>query len=95
MKLENWSIVDRHNQNPDLAPECLYKFLCGECFGHPHHTDRKIVTTSIVIALQGSFKTNNLIATTKSGSVYELGTIDPKYLQWCQENNHNIENLGS
>ena len=73
-KLENWSIVTKYN--PYLAPECMVYRLEGVVYDHPnprHSNGKEIVTSEIMAAT-----INNLIVT-YSGSIYELGKVNPDY----------------
>jgi hypothetical protein len=69
--LNDWSI----HCNQYQAPECRTLHLVGKRDG-----DVKPVMTTAVVSSEGRF------VTTESGSVYELGTPDPKYIQFCRDN---------
>ena len=64
-RLENWNML--------WHPLCL----TGEVYNHPveRHYDGKLITTSYVEKAEGR------TITTHSGTVYELGEIDPVYLK--------------
>lgn len=77
-KIEEWSVKPDTSDPyiaPELAPVCLY----GKCYDHPRQPDGKCVLTSPIVAVDGRR------VTTKSGTVYELGRIDPKYRAWLRE----------
>lgn len=79
MKIDNWSIIG--NNNPYLAPELRSIFLHGIVDDHPRLGKNIKMTSSRIVTAEG------LTITTKSGSVYELGNVDPKYLEYLKENN--------
>ena len=71
MKLENWSVTYRGDLY--TPPELQVPILQGFVTGHPLHDDGKFITTSSIKGLteDGKVQTRN--------SVYELGTVDPKW----------------
>ena len=71
VRLENWSVVN--NQDPYKAPELRRAGLCGKAYGHPLHSDGTPIITSPVLMVHDG------LVFTKSGSVYELGAVDPAY----------------
>ena len=73
MKLERWSVVLR--LGPYQAPEQGAPCLAGIVYGHPAHADGKLVRTSPIESADAEAET----VTTHSGSVYELGEVDPDY----------------
>ena len=72
MKLENWSVV-AGMANPYQAPEQCVQCLHGTVYGHPRFEDGSSITTSRIVRAQGG------IIETFSGSLYELGEVDPVY----------------
>lgn len=72
MRIENWSIVTK--PDPYLAPELRGQYLHGKVYGNPSFADGEEVTTSRIALAVG----NDAIRT-KSGSIYELGAVDPAY----------------
>lgn len=74
MKLDNWS-VGSHKADSFLPPELKRPCLHGILTGHPKHADGTEVTTSAIIGVEGDY------IKTSSGSLYELGTVDPQYEQ--------------
>ncbi len=78
IKIENWS-VESGADSPYVPPEHAGIRLVGQCFGHGEHDDGKRIGTSTVVASEGRF------VTTFSGSRYELGKPDPKWLAWMEE----------
>lgn len=73
MRIEEWAVVTT-NLNPYAAPETQTQRLGGKVFGHPKFGDGQDVTTS---SIRGKNASGEVV--TKSGSVYELGEIDPSY----------------
>lgn len=71
MRLENWCIVS--DGDPYLAPEMQKSYLNGKVYGHPRFDEGHYVTTSRIIEVKDG-KVH-----TRSGSVYELGKVDPSY----------------
>lgn len=71
MRLEQWYITFLPGL-PHVAPENKM-CLAGNVFGHPEILDGSSITTNKL-----TFVSDTTI-TTKSGSVYELGEVDPKY----------------
>lgn len=84
IKLENWSVIKTgHLYSPYVPPEFHKRCLCGTAIDHPKRPNktRWDVKTSYIIRAEGK------IIHTVSGSIYELGEIDPNYLAWMKENN--------
>lgn len=73
MKLENWAVVEEYE--PYTASELRKARLQGTVYGHPKHDDGKRVVTSSIQKVDPVAKT----VTTRSGSVYELGKVDPEW----------------
>jgi hypothetical protein len=69
-KMENWSII---TTNPYRAPELGGQMIHGSVYGHPKFPDGSHITTSEIIGRKGE------LLETYSGSLYELGSIDPQY----------------
>jgi hypothetical protein len=74
-KLHHWSIENNFDNNIYLAPEQCKTYLIGT-----RDTDNKMVKTSSISNVNGT------TITTKTGSVYILGEIDPDYLKWMTDN---------
>ena len=72
MKIENWSIVVL-NCDPYQPPETQISGISGQVYNHPTYKDGKHITTSKI----EDFKDGCVV--TRSGSIYELGKIDPLY----------------
>ena len=71
-RLEHWSLRSRPLglvEAPEQEDVCLF----GVIVGHPFHRDGKEVLTSPV----RHYRANRIV--TKSGSEYELGSVDPSY----------------
>ncbi|HEC67039.1 MAG TPA: hypothetical protein ENI23_17320 [bacterium] len=83
--LENWSVVSR-TENPYQAPEQGIVSLSGIITGHSTLSDGSPATTSRIIRLDVDGKT----ASTKSGSEYTLGEIDPLFLEYVQALNKKL-----
>jgi hypothetical protein len=71
-KLQNWSL---HSRPPGQwqSPEEDGGRVFGFVFGNPRHLDGKELLTSAVMRCSA----NHIV--TRSGSEYELGSIDPAY----------------
>lgn len=75
MRIENWSITWTLNQtNPYSAPELSHKAVCGLVYGHPSFPDGHSIQTSRIVSID-----DYGVLTTGSGSVYQLGKVDPNY----------------
>ena len=71
IKINNWSIIQ--DDDPFTAPEFRKRRLQGIVTGHPNIDDGEHATTSSIVSNAGKK------ITTSSGSVYELGAVDPDY----------------
>jgi hypothetical protein len=80
-RLENWSLgfYPSSKENPYLSPQQRVRVLCGRVYGNPEYADGHPIRTNYVVAARGR------LVTTFSGSVYELGEVDPHYRAWSQE----------
>ncbi len=75
MRIDNWSVTAKGIFDPYQPPEVKSHRLFGIVLDHPKHPGVKHITTSPIIAVnpvQGTVLTH-------SGSLYELGTVDPDY----------------
>ena len=79
--LENWS-VGVPNPNPYLPPEAQVLHLQGKVHGHPNFADGDQITTSAIVSHDYS---RRLVST--RNRTYRLGTIDPNYVRFMEENN--------
>ena len=87
MRLENWSICT-HPNDVYIAPEFRLPCLQGNVFNDPRgRSDGKRIVTTLIINVEG----DKVI--TESGSVYELGKPNPKYIEWCMANNHHVPTI--
>ena len=77
VKLDNWSVLS--DQDPYRAPEMRSSRLKGIPTGHPRKQDGKTIYTSPVVSVDGRK------VTTRSGTVYRLGRIDPLYRKWLRD----------
>lgn len=69
MKLENWALITKTPYSP---PE-MGMYFNGCVYDHPRFPDGYFIQTSSIVAFKdGKFKTY-------SGSIYELGNINPDY----------------
>lgn len=71
MRLENWSVTG--SNDPYKVPELQTKQLQGQVYDHPRFADGMFITTSTIIRVEDGR------VRTKSGSLYILGEVDPKY----------------
>jgi hypothetical protein len=76
-RLENWGVVYRGPIDPYMAPECVDVGLCGRIYNHPKHQDGNFVTISRTVSYDPDTRTIE----TYSGSLYQLGEVDPEYLK--------------
>lgn len=74
MRLENWSII-AHEFDPYQAPERVSKGLHGQVYGHESLEDGSLIYTSRVVHVNAAAGT----VTTRTGSLYTLGKVDPAY----------------
>lgn len=83
-RLEDWAtnLVPTTAENPYLPPEQRVRVLTGKTFGHPEFPDGHAIQTNRIVAAAGRF------VTTDSGSIYELGAVNPKYLAWIAAEGH-------
>lgn len=78
-KIEDWSF-QLDNYDPYLPPEARPTILVGRVYGHPKLTDGHLTATSAVkywLFIKGIVLTRN--------TVYRLGTPDPNWLAWYNE----------
>lgn len=71
--MENWAVV--RDYDPYMAPELCKTRLQGTVYGHPKHDDGKVLVTSSIQKIDPVGRT----VTTRSGSVYELGSVNPEW----------------
>lgn len=71
-RLDNWCMITAPI-SPYTPPECAIQRLSGIVFNSPKFADGTDITTSAPVA----YRDGKVI--TKSGSEYELGTIEPEY----------------
>jgi hypothetical protein len=79
VKIELWSTTVRGSAW--ITPELRETILQGYIYGHPKHDEGRRVHTSPIVKAEGR------IVTTRSGTVYELGEPDPRWLRWLKANN--------
>jgi hypothetical protein len=70
-KLEQWSVID--TRGPYDPPEWAQPSLTGTVTGHHRKSDGKSIVTSPIAGVE------NGVVRTKSGTLYELGEVDPEY----------------
>jgi hypothetical protein len=88
MKLENWGAIDLL-ESLYRAPECAVWGLSGEVQGHKKFCNGDRINTSALVRLQQT--DTGYVATTRSGSVYELGEPDPKFLAVLERDGKTLE----
>ena len=77
IKINSWkTVATSHSQY--RAPETIGLCLAGEVSGHPRFDDGEAVRTSRVVSIEGR------VVSTVSGSVYQLGTIDPLFRKYLK-----------
>ena len=81
MKLNKWSTTA--HSTPYMAPEQIKLRLAGIVDSHPKLGDCIFITTSPIIEINGR------TITTKSGHIYKLGAIDPKYRKFLKKTKPN------
>lgn len=69
IRIEDWHV----SGNPYAAPEVRTLHLSGKIYGHQDFPNGSNVSTS---AIDGS---ENGLIKTKSGSLYEIGSVNPDY----------------
>lgn len=85
MLLENWSISYSNTEvNLYTAPETLQRCLSGEVYDHTTIPNGSHIKTSTIKGIES----NKII--TSTGSIYELGTPNPDYVEWCKNNAYHI-----
>jgi hypothetical protein len=75
-RIEKWGVVPL-GTDPYTPPECRAHGLTGTVYGHPVFDDGDPITTSAFHSLRQ--EGDNVIVTTRSGSEYLLGQVDPEY----------------
>jgi hypothetical protein len=78
VKLENWSVV-KPIEDPYTPPELIPERLAGEVYGDNNREDGTRIVSSAIVSAEGR------IVTTASGSTYELGEPEERYVQWCRD----------
>lgn len=85
-KIENWSIT-KYPSNPYQAPELWQSALQGIVYGHPRIQDGERIATSTIQAIN----LKESWAETQSGTNYQLGEIDPKWVEFMNEKGYKLE----
>ena len=91
MKLKDYYICDIKS-NPVIVrdgDDSKELFLAGNVYGRPGFPDGSTIRTSAIASL------NELEATTKSGSVYELDGVCPDYKDFLEAHERGIEILSN
>lgn len=83
-KLEEWSVCNRP-ADPYQAPELWSTILSGKVYGHSRFPDGTHIDTSLIVKAEGR------IVHTYSGTQYELGIPEQKYVEWCAKNGIQID----
>lgn len=71
-RIDCWSLTAL-SCDPYTSPECIGFALVGVVTGHPKRPDGEVVRTSRIVGYNGTG------VETASGTVYELGSVDPSY----------------
>lgn len=79
MKLENWGVIGSV-LDPYMPPELQVKMLVGVVDDHPTLGKNAEIRSSRIEKVEGNK------VTTYSGSVYELGTPHPEFVEFCKLN---------
>jgi hypothetical protein len=77
IKLHNWKVVSEKG-SPYRAPETLGIQLKGDVYGHKAFNDGDHIRTSAIVSVEGR------VISTRSGSLYLLGRIDPLYRKFLK-----------
>lgn len=72
VRIDNWSVCVP-GADPYTPPELIRQCLQGNVFGDARREDGHLVCTSPIVGKKGER------VATRSGSCYELGSIDPAY----------------
>lgn len=75
MKLDNWALVSI--PDPYKPPETMKQYLHGEVSGNPKFVNGSSITTSRFVGI--TRKDGKYYGRTNSGSLYELGHVNPEY----------------
>jgi hypothetical protein len=76
-KIDRWAVI----VTPGRGMFDGGSAIAGNVYGHPdtRHPDGKGIVTSRVVSFEGR------VVTTRSGSRYRLGRIEPKYRRWLRK----------
>lgn len=83
IRIDYWQIVHDSGLVPYTAPELVRLYLRGFAHDHPKLGSQEIQTSAVINFHLG--KNGARLVTTKSGSVYLLGKINPKYRKWLKK----------
>lgn len=87
-RIEDWAIISNaSNIGPYAAPEQVKFALRGKVYDHVRLPDGGEIRTSAI----ESYRDN--IVTTKTGSVYHLGTPHKDYMDWLRENGKSLSDF--
>lgn len=75
-RLENWCVTPLA-MDPYTPPECQAHGLAGNVYGSSRFDDGDSITTSEIHSLR--LDGDNVIVSSRSGSQYLLGQVDPEY----------------
>ena len=73
-RMENWSCTSYEHEPEEV------RRLQGNVHDNPKFEDGTFIVSSVLVGIAGK------VATTASGSVYELGEVDPNFKEWIKEN---------
>ena len=74
-RMEQWAVTAE--PDPFKAPEARRPCLHGIAYGHHIHADGARVTTTPIHKVERF--NGSVLVTTRSGTIYELGTVSPDY----------------
>lgn len=80
--LQNWGVIDLPHDFY-TPPECRFKALSGQVYGHPCFKDGDKVVTSGLVSCGWD---NGVFVVETRNTKYILGEISPEYLKWMEEN---------
>lgn len=85
VRIDNWRVGS--NQTGYTAPEAVCYMLVGEIQDHPNYYGRGPTTWDTPKKVQTSYITGakGRIVTTRSGTKYILGRINPAYRKWLRK----------
>jgi hypothetical protein len=83
IKITNWSLTPSLSRFVHFVWDADHSRLRGLAYGHPVLGTTEVITSRVVKAWTDEM--GNRFVRTHSGSVYQLGRIDPVYRRWLRE----------